>query len=164
MPLPLSSRVEMRDDRPTLLLNDSPVAPLIYALSDCPGARWSWEEVPTRNISEFGKRGVRLFQVDVWLNQMLDDSGELDVTLARRQIAGVTAAAPEAAVMLRLHLNPSKEWIQQNPEEWVGYADTEPVDPPIHGLHRPLAHDGASPISGEFLFRQVAGLGPHQVT
>lgn len=150
MPLPLSSRIEMRDDRPTLLLNDTPVAPLIYALSDCPGARWSWEEVPTRNISEFGKRGVQLFQVDVWLNQMLDDSGELDVTLARRQIAGVTSAAPNGAVMLRLHLNPSKEWIQQNPDEWVGYADTDPVDPPIHGLHRPLAHDGASPIRASF--------------
>ncbi|MEJ6730823.1 MAG: hypothetical protein QNK90_01930 [Opitutaceae bacterium] len=150
MPLPLSSRVELRDDRPTLLLNESPVAPLIYALSDCPGARWSWEEVPTRNISEFGKRGVRLFQVDIWLNQMLDDSGDLDIALARRQIAGVTSAAPDGAVMLRLHLNPSKSWIDAHPEEWVGYADTEPRDLPIHGLHRPLAHDGDRPKRASF--------------
>lgn len=150
MPVPLSTRVEMREGRPTLMLNDEPVAPLIYALSDCPGARWSWEEVPTRNITEFGQRGVRVFQVDVWLHQMLSTDGAIDVTLAQKQIAGVTAAAPNAAVMIRLHLNPPTQWIYDHPEEQVGYADTEAEDPPIHGLHRPLAHDGASPIRASF--------------
>lgn len=115
MPVPLSTRVEMREGRPTLMLNDEPVAPLIYALSDCPGARWSWEEVPTRNITEFGQRGVRVFQVDVWLHQMLSTDGAIDVTLAQKQIAGVTAAAPNAAVMIRLHLNPPTQWIYDHP-------------------------------------------------
>ncbi|MDB4385581.1 beta-galactosidase, partial [Opitutaceae bacterium] len=150
MPVPLSTRVEMREGRPTLMLNDEPVAPLIYALSDCPGARWSWEEVPTRNIAEFGQRGIRVFQVDLWLHQMLGEDGAIDVTLAQRQIAGVTAAAPNAAVMIRLHLNPPTQWIYDHPDEQVGYADTEAEDPPIHGLHRPLAHDGASPIRASF--------------
>lgn len=154
MSKPLSAHVALRHDRPTLLLNGDPVAPLIYALSDCPGARWTWEEVPTRNIQEFAKRGVRLFQVDVWLHQMLNDAGELDVGLAQRQIAGITAVSPSAAVMLRLHLNPPSSWLQANPEEWVGYADTEASDLPVHGLIRPLAHDGDRPIRASFYSTQ----------
>ena len=150
MPSPIFARVELRADRPTLLLNDEPVAPLIYGLSDCPGARWSWEEVPQRNIAEFAARGTRLFQVDVWFEQMLDTHDRLDVTLAQRQIAGVTAVAPDAAVMIRLHVNSPPAWIAANPEECVGYADTEPYDPPRHGLVRPLADDGDRPWRASF--------------
>ncbi len=150
MPPPISARLEQRQHRPTLLLNDQPVAPLIYALSDCPGARWTWEEVPTRNIAEFAQRGVRLFQADVWFEQMLSADGQLDVSLARRQIAGVTAAAPDAAVMLRLHLNPPPTWCAAHPDECVGYADTAPYDPPRHGLYRPLADDAQRPLRASF--------------
>ena len=150
MSAPLSARIESSNGRPTLMLNETPVPSLIYALSDCPGARWSWEEVPTRNIQEFGRRGVRLFQVDVWLIQMLADDGSIDVSLAQRQIAGVTSAAPDGAVMIRLHLNPTQEWCYAHPDECVGYADTEAYDPPRHGLLRPLADDGLSPIRASF--------------
>ena len=97
MPLPVSACVEQRHGRPTLLLNHEPVAPLLYALSDCPGARWTWEEVPSRNIAEFAQRGVRLFQADVWFEQMLTAADTIDVSLAQRQIAGVLAAAPGGA-------------------------------------------------------------------
>ncbi len=150
MPRPISARVELRQDRPTLLINDQAVPPLIYALSDCPGARWAWEEVPARNIAEFARRGVALFQVDVWFEQMLGANDTLDVTLARRQITGVLAAAPDAAVMLRLHLNPPPAWCVKHPAECVGYADTTPHDPPRHGLLRPLADDAQRPTRASF--------------
>jgi hypothetical protein len=150
MPSPISARVELRAGRPTLLLNGEPVAPLLYALSDCPGARWTWEEVPTRNIGEFYRRGIRLFQVDVWLNTMLASDGTIDVSLAQRQIAGITAVAPAGAVMLRLHLNPTMDWCQAHPEDCVGYADTVPDDPPGHGLMRPLAGDALRPTRASF--------------
>ena len=150
MPHPVSARVEQRLGRPTLLLNDEPVAPLLYALSDCPGARWTWEEVPSRNIAEFGQRGVRLFQADVWFEQMLTAAGAIDVSLAQHQIAGILAAAPHAAVMLRLHVNPPPAWCVEHPDECVGYADTEPHDPPRHGLLRPLADDAQRPTRASF--------------
>lgn len=150
MPLPLSASVERLHDRPTLMLNGEPQAPVIYALSDCPGARLSWEEVPRRNISEFHRRGVRLFQLDVWLNQMLTPEGTLDVSLAQRQIAGVTAVAPTAGVMLRVHLNPTDAWCAEHPDECVGYADTTPENPTRHGLMRPLADDGLRPVRASF--------------
>ncbi|WP_221029754.1 hypothetical protein [Actomonas aquatica] len=153
MPHPISARLELRQDRPTLLLNDEPVAPLLYALSDCPGARWSWEEVPARNIAEFARRGVRLFQLDIWFEQMLTAAGTLDISLAQRQIAGVRAVAPEGAVMLRLHVNPPPTWCAEHPAECVGYADTEPEDPPRHGLYRPLADDAQRPTRASFYSR-----------
>jgi hypothetical protein len=150
MSAPLSASVERLRDRPTLVLNGAPQAPVIYALSDCPGARFSWEEVPQRNIAEFYQRGVRLFQLDVWLNQMLTPTGIIDVSLAQRQIAGVSAVAPDAAVMLRLHLNPTDAWCETHPDDCVGYADTTPENPARHGLMRPLADDALRPVRASF--------------
>jgi hypothetical protein len=151
MPRPLSAAVEMRDGRPTLLLNGVPHAPLIYALTDCPGGRWSWEEVPARNIGLFAQQGVRLFQLDLWITQMLDEtSGELDLTLARRQVAGVLAQCPDAAVMFRLHANPSRAWCLQNPDECVGYADTTIDEKEPWGLVREVGTDGQAPLRASF--------------
>lgn len=147
---PLVSSVEMRAGRPTLVLNGEPHAPLIYALTDCPGARWTWEEVPARNIGLFGRQGVRLFQADIWFEQMLDQDDRLDITLARKQIAGVIAACPEGSVMLRLHVNATRAWCQQNPDECVGYADGVPEDPDLWGLQRPLGNDGGLPLRASF--------------
>ena len=78
MSIPVHARVEKRAGRATLLLNERPVAPLLYALSDCPGARWTWEEVPARNIALFASQGVRLFQADISLEMLLGPDGRID--------------------------------------------------------------------------------------
>jgi len=151
MPHPLSSIVEMRQGRPTLVLNGTPHAPLIYALSDCPGARWSWEEVPARNISLFAAQGIRLFQLDIWLTQMIDETEDLmDISLAQKQVAGVLAQCPDGAVMLRLHVNPSRAWCEQNQDECVGYADAEIEERESWGLVRELGTDGSTPLRASF--------------
>ena len=150
---PLVSSVEMRAGRPTLLLNGAPHAPLIYALSDCPGARLTWEEVPARNIALFASQGVRLFQADIWFDQMLTPAGQLDLTFARRLVMGVMDQCPEAAVMFRLHMNPPRAWCQQHPDECVGYADTTHEDPDLWGLQRPLGNDGGRPLRASFASR-----------
>lgn len=154
MPPPIAASVVLRHGRPTLLLNDLPHAPLIYALSDCPGARWSWEEVPARNIWLFGQQGVRLFQCDVWFEQMLQPGTNIDITLARKQIAGVLAQCPEGAVMLRLHVNAPLWWCEQHPDECVAYADTTPHEVEPWSLRRPLGTDGGRPIRASFASRQ----------
>ncbi len=128
MTAPIHSAVEMRQGRPTLVLNGRPHAPLIYALSDCPGARWPWEEVPARNVRLFAEHGVRLFQIDLWLADMLAADGTVDLTLARRIVEAVRAEAPEGAVMFRLHLNPPRAWCRANSDECVGYADVAAKD------------------------------------
>lgn len=147
---PLRSSVEMRGDRPTLVLNGRPHAPLIYALSDCPGARWTWEEVPARNIRLFGEQGVRLFQCDLWFDQLLTAEGKLDLALARRQIAGVTAQCPDGAVMIRLHVNPPAAWCEAHPDECVGYADIAAQPDRLWGLQRPVGTDGGNPLRASF--------------
>ena len=153
MPSPVSASVTLRHGRPTLLINQVAYTPLIYALSDCPGARWSWEEVPARNIGLFAAQGVRLFQLDVWFEQMLTANSPLDISLARQQIAGVLAQCPEAVVMLRLHVNAPAWWCARHPEECVGYADVSAHEAPEWGLRRPLGSDGDQPVRASFASR-----------
>ena len=150
MRTPVHASVEHRQGRPTLILDGQPHAPLIYALTDCPGARWTWEEVPTRNISLFAASGCRLFQADIWIEQLLGANDEMDFTLVRKQVAGVLAAAPDAYVMLRVHLAPPPEWCEQNPDECVAYADG-PAEPEVRwGLERWVGRDNEAPVRASF--------------
>ena len=123
---PLIAAVENRDGRPRLMINGTEQVPLIYGLTDSPGSRWTWEEMPARNISVFASNGVRLFLADIWFEQMIGEDDQLDITLARKQVAGVLEQCPEAAVMLRLHVNAPQWWLDRHPDALVGYADTEP--------------------------------------
>ena len=138
---PIEARVENRDGRPRLVINGVEEVPLLYGLTDAPGSRWTWEEMPARNIAVFASNGVRLFLADIWFEQMLGEDDQLDITLARRQVAGILAQCPEAAVMLRLHVNAPQWWLDRHPHECVGYADIEPVPERPWSLQRPLAQD-----------------------
>jgi hypothetical protein len=109
--------------------------------------------VPARNIALFAASGVRLFQVDLWFEQMIGSDDQLDLTLARRQVAGVIAACPEAAVMLRIHVNAPPWWLERYPDEWVGYSDTEPEPERPWSLQRPLAQDAGRPRRASFCSR-----------
>jgi hypothetical protein len=135
------------------MLNGVPHTPLIYALTDCPGARWTWEEVPARNLWLFGQQGVRLFQVDLWFEQMLSEDNRLDITLARKQISGVLAACPEGAVMIRLHVNAPAWWLAKHPDECVGYADVPVSESAPWGLVRRVGTDGDTPVRASFASR-----------
>jgi hypothetical protein len=138
---PLHAMVEYRDGRPRLMINGTERAPLLYGLTDAPGSRWTWEEMPARNIAVFASNGVRLFLADIWFEQMIGEDDRLDITLARKQVAGVLAQCPDAAVMLRLHVNAPQWWLDRHPDEWVGYADAEPEPERPWSLQRPLAQD-----------------------
>lgn len=150
MKTPVQAVVQVRDGRPTLLINGQPTEPMFYGLTDLPGARWSWEEVPARNIALFAQQGVRLFLGMIFFEQLLDAEGRLDLTLARRQIAGFLAACPDAKVMLRVHLHAPPAWCEAHPDECVGYADgpAEPERP--WGLERFIARDNEQPLRASF--------------
>lgn len=150
MSSPIHASIEVRSGQPTLCLQDQPELPLLYGLTDSPGSRWTWEEVPTRNIRLFADQGVRLFQFDLWLDQLLDAAGNLDIALARKQVRGVLEAAPESAVMIRFHVTAPAWWCENNPEECVGYADAEPLPESPFGLTRPVARDLERPMRASF--------------
>jgi hypothetical protein len=138
---PVSARVAMRDGWPALLINDEPVLPHIYGLTDCPGGRFTWEEFPARNIRLFAECGVRLFQVMLWEEWIFAEDGTINLEMARRQVRGVLDQCPDALVSFRYHLNTTREWNEANPDECVRFADAG-YHPPIRFFrHRPVDDD-----------------------
>lgn len=123
--------------KPTIFINDQPFAPQIYALTHVYGGRWSWEEVPSRNLKNFADIGFRLFQVDLWFEDIWSrHNDQLDLVKAQQQVRGVLQACREANVFIRLHINPPHWWLQQHPQEAVQYADgpveERPFGPPFN--------------------------------
>ncbi|MGB6121150.1 MAG: hypothetical protein WBG01_13245 [Bacteroidota bacterium] len=131
----------MHRGRPTVFINDQPLYPMVYALTDVPGGRWSWEEVPQHNIQNFCSNGIRLYQVDLAMDHIWYEDGRLDISLARRQIAGILEVCPEAAVIFRFHVTAPKWWLYKYPDEWVRYADTQYKDEETIGLPRIIESD-----------------------
>lgn len=142
----LSGEVRMHLGRPTIFLDGSPTVPFFYALTDVPGGRWSWEDVPAHNVRQFATRvGARLFQFDLSLEHVWREDGTLDLALARQQIAGATAARSDAAVMLRLHVRPPRWWMKRHPEEGVAYLDADAKPDFDAGWNRYIEDDLRSP-------------------
>lgn len=110
--------------QPTLYVNQQPELPFLYALTHVTGGRWSWEELPAHNLRRMTEVGIRLFQVDLWLEDLWKThTRQLDMALAQRQISGVLDACPAGAVVVRLHVNAPFWWHQAHPKECVRYAD-----------------------------------------
>ncbi len=125
---PKIGEVKMHAGRPMFFIDNVPVLADIYALTHATGARWSWEEVPQRNIKQFYEIGFRIFQVDLWLQDIwYADRPDLDIDKARRQIRGVLDVAPKAAVIIRIHTNAPYWWNEANKNECTEFADG-PVD------------------------------------
>jgi hypothetical protein len=131
----------MFSNRPTIFINGAPESPVVYALTDVPGGRWSWEELPQHNIRQFCARGIRLFQVDLFFDHCWMPDGSVDISPAVRQIAGVLSACPDAGVFFRFHVTAPKWWMHNHPEEWVRYADAEPREESSEGMPRIIEED-----------------------
>jgi len=87
-----TAEVKLHLGKPTLFVNNQPQLPLFYSLTHAYGGRWSWEEVPARNLHNFAQAGVRLFQVDLYLEDIWQSGRDtLDMDKARRQVRGVLA-------------------------------------------------------------------------
>ena len=138
---PLTARVRLMNQRPQLMIDDQAVLPIFYSLTDSPGGRWTWEEVPRHNLEQFARIGFRQFAISIWLEWIWREPGQLDLDLVRRQIRGILEVCPDAAVMIRLHVNSPPWWNEQHPDELVQYADG-PVEPLVAwGMLRPLEGD-----------------------
>ncbi|QHT67307.1 hypothetical protein GXP67_12010 [Rhodocytophaga rosea] len=135
---PKSAQIKSFNGRPTLFVNDQPQTSAMYALTHAYGGRWSWEEVPSRNIRNFCQIGFRLFQVDVYLEDIwYTHTDTLDIAKVQRQVRGVLNECPDAGVVIRVHVNAPFWWNKANLEECTQFADG-PIDttlqagPPHH--------------------------------
>ncbi|MFN0216836.1 MAG: hypothetical protein ACKVT2_21480 [Saprospiraceae bacterium] len=136
---PQIAEIRQLNSQPTLFVNQKPELPFMYALTHVTGGRWSWEELPAHNLRRMGETGLRLFQVDLWLEDIWKENLQaLDMALARRQIRGVLDACPGASVVVRLHVNAPLWWNRAHPQECVQYADG-PVQELPNGL--PFNHE-----------------------
>lgn len=120
---PREAWVETWNNKPSLHIGGKPVYASFYALTDATGGRWSFDELPRQHLRQFADAGFRLFQVDVFLEDLWPREDAFDITPARRQIAGVLSACGEASVVLRWHLNAPRWWAERHREECVVYAN-----------------------------------------
>ena len=142
---PISARVEPYKGRPTIFINNQPELPMIYALPDVPGGRWTWEELPQHNIDQFCRQGIRLYQVDIFLDHIWPAAGQFDLEIARKQVRGIWEVCPEASVFFRFHVNAPKWWVAAHPEEWPVYEEGPASADVAIGLSRILEADPRNP-------------------
>lgn len=121
----LRGHVRMYQGKPAIHINDEPVPPILYSLTSVPSGRYSWEEIPAWNIRRFGEAGIHMHQVDFALQDVWLPSGDIDMTLALRQLQGVLDADPQACIMIRFHVNAPGWWDARHPEECTAYADVQ---------------------------------------
>jgi len=118
---------------------------MIYSLTDVPGGRWSWEELPQYNLQNFCKAGINLVQVDLALDHIWKPDGSIDLNTTQRQLRGVIDGCPHAAIFIRLHVSPPKWWQEKYIEELTIYADTVATPDINWGLQRIIEDDEETP-------------------
>lgn len=138
--IPLAGKVEQWNGRPTIFINNKPTYPMIYALTDLPSGRLTYEEMPQHNIHQFCKAGVKMFYFCLFLDQMWSSDGKFDITIAQKQIRGVLEVCPEAAIIIRLHMHAPKWWLDQYPEEAMKYSSGPPLAD-VNGRFMRSQHD-----------------------
>ena len=126
---PHSAEVKPACGKPTLYVDGKPEYPMIYALTDLPGGRLTYEEMPQHNIRRMYDAGVRIFYFCLMFDEMWkSENDSLDITPAQKLIRGITDICPEAKVIIRLHVNPPIWWNKIHKAECTKYADSEAVD------------------------------------
>ncbi|HEX8545727.1 MAG TPA: hypothetical protein VF691_02135, partial [Cytophagaceae bacterium] len=159
---PKVAKVEIYKGKPTIFVNEKAMAPIFYSLTHVYSGRWSWEENPKRNLKNFGDLGVRLFQVDLYFEDIwYKDQDQLDIGKAQKQVRGVLAACPDANVVVRVHVNAPFWWNDENPEELTQYADgpldTRPYGPPFNNEDGDTERPRRASLASE-KYRKIAGV------
>lgn len=142
---PLSGSVRPYNGRPTVFINDTPEYPMLYALTDVPGGRWAWEELPRYNIKSFCQLNIKLVQVDIAFDQVWQRDNTLNLDTIRLQLRAVRNACKDAAIFIRFHVNPPKWWQQEFRKENTLYADRKAKPDIDFGMQRIIEDDEETP-------------------
>ncbi|MBM3785277.1 MAG: hypothetical protein FJW30_13005 [Acidobacteria bacterium] len=122
-PAPVTAAVRPHNGKPTLFIREQPVYASFYALTDCTGGRWSYDENPRMAIQSFVDTGCTLFQLDVFLEDCWTAEKTFSIDPVRKQLRGILDVCPEGAVVLRWHLNAPEWWKKKYPGELVQWAN-----------------------------------------
>ena len=116
----MESHVEFTLNKPSLYIDGKLTPPVIYALSDFPGARSNTYQA-YRNIKNFKDAGIHLVEVDTQLRLGWHKIDPFDPEPMCEDIAHALDGNPDAKIIVRLHLNPPYWWLRDHPEECVIY-------------------------------------------
>jgi hypothetical protein len=143
---PVEAKVQAINGRASMVINGRVVNPMIYSLTDVPGGRWSWEELPRHTMQTFCEAGFKLFQVDLAFDHAWMEDGSMDMSITQKQLRGVLDVCPEAVLFIRFHVNAPKWWQKKHPEENTAYADTDPKQDYEWGIQRIIEDDEETPV------------------
>ncbi len=121
-------RAEVRLERgkPTLYVDGKLTAPVFYALSDIPASR-AWTDQARKNIKNFADCGINVVCVDTCLYYGWKEGAPYDASEPLKEVRAAVEANPDAAVIIRLHLNPPYEWMTEHRDQTYGYYGVEPT-------------------------------------
>ena len=109
---------------PALYINGKRTLPIIYALSDFPGAESNTFQA-YKNIQNFHNAGIDLVEVDINLYLGWHKGLPFDSEPLLAAIQNVIYANENAGIMIRLHMNPPYWWMRDYPEECIVYRTRE---------------------------------------
>ncbi|MBO5913507.1 MAG: hypothetical protein J6Q76_08580, partial [Clostridia bacterium] len=121
------SQVVFENNRPELYIDGVKRVPLVFTLSDFPGAR-SNTAYAQRNIKFFHEQGIDLVGTDTSIHLGWHKTTGFDPEPLIAELRGVLEANPNAKILLRLHINPPYWWMRDNIEETVIYNGEYGID------------------------------------
>ena len=106
---------------PVLYVNGRRQAPLLYALSDIPASSPLTAQAQ-RNMANFARQGVRLFSTDANLCRGWHKAQPYRADFLLGDLAAIVETVPQAAILVRLHMNAPYWWMRDNPDELCVYG------------------------------------------
>ena len=116
--------IKKKDGRSRLYIDSKETPPIIYGLSDFPGAAAN-THYAYKNIKSFGEQGINIVTADSGLHLGWHKRSPYDPEAITAEIEAVMDTNPNAKILLRLHLNPPYWWLRDNPGECVIYRTPE---------------------------------------
>ena len=117
---------------PELYIDGKSVLPIVYALSDFPGAK-SNTVYAQRNIRNFGDAGINIVALDTDLRLGWRKGIPFDPEPLIAEISDAMEANPNAKFIIRLHVNAPYWWCKDNLDECVVYRTPEGAGPIVIG-------------------------------
>ena len=108
------SEIRFEGNRPALYIDGKPVTPMLFGLSDFPGAKAN-TAYAQRNIALFAKAGINLVNIDCSLHIGWQKTEVFQPEAIIEEIASALDANPNAKLLMRLHMNPPYWWMRDNP-------------------------------------------------
>lgn len=115
-------KAEIKNDNnlPALYINGKRTLPVIYALSDFPGAESNTFQAH-KNINHFHNAGIDLVEIDINLYLGWHKGLPFDSEPLLAAVQNALFANEDACIMIRLHMNPPYWWMRDYPEECIVY-------------------------------------------